>query len=109
MHFHMAGMPLSRAMIAGMFLVAAGMGLATWGLLPPKSAAPHRATTYHLRAIDDAALTSAHWGLLFVLGVALVIDVMKPATLGFVIPGMSSEYGITSARTAWLLICALAG
>jgi putative MFS transporter len=109
MHFHMAGMPMSRVMIAGMFLVAAGMGLATWGLLPPKSAAPHRATTYHLRAIDDAALTSAHWGLLFVLGVALVIDVMKPATLGFVIPGMSSEYGITSARTAWLLICALAG
>ena len=109
MHFHMAGMPVSRVMIAGMFLVAAGMALATWGLLPPASAAVHRATTYHLRAIDDAALTGAHWGLLFVLGVALVIDVMKPATLGFVIPGMASEYGITSARTAWLLICALAG
>jgi putative MFS transporter len=44
-----------------------------------------------------------------VLGVALIIDVMKPATLGFVIPGMSAEYGIKSSRTAWLLICALAG
>ena len=109
MHFHMAGMPMSRVMISGMFLVAAGMGLATYGLVAPVAAASHRLTTYHLRAIDDAALTGAHWGLLFVLGVALIIDVMKPATLGFVIPGMSSEYGIPAGRTAWLLIGALAG
>jgi putative MFS transporter len=109
MHFHMAGMPMSRVMVSGMFLVAAGMVLATWGLLAPAPASAHRPATYHLRAIDDAALTAAHWGLLFVLGVALIIDVMKPATLGFVIPGMSSEYGIPPARTAWLLICALAG
>ena len=109
MHFHMAGMPMSRVMIAGMFLIASGMVLATWGLLAPVPTAGHRPTTYHLRAIDDAALTGAHWGLLFVLGVALIIDVMKPATLGFVIPGMSAEYGIKASRTAWLLICALAG
>jgi putative MFS transporter len=109
MNFHMAGMPMGRVMIAGMFFVAAGMVLATWGLLTPAPAAARRPATYHLRAIDDAALTGAHWGLLFVLGVALVIDVMKPATLGFVIPGMSSEYGIPASRTAWLLICALAG
>lgn len=109
MHFHMAGMPMSRVMLAGMLFIAAGMVLATWGLLPPGPAAGHRPTTYHLRAIDDAALTGAHWGLLFVLGVALIIDVMKPATLGFVLPGMSSEYGIPASRTAWLLIWALAG
>lgn len=109
MHFHMAGMPMSGMMIAGMFLVAAGMILATWGLLAPVPPSAHRPATYQLRAIDDAALTGAHWGLLFVLGVALIIDVMKPATLGFVIPGMSAEYGIKSSRTAWLLICALAG
>ena len=109
MHFHMAGMPMSRVMVGGMFLVAAGMVLATWGLLAPVPASARRPATYHLRAIDDAALTGAHWGLLFVLGVALIIDVMKPATLGFVIPGMSAEYGIKSSRTAWLLICALAG
>ena len=108
MNFHMAGMPMSGVMVAGMFSVAVGMVLATWGLLPPASGA-QKATTYHLRAIDDAALTPAHWGLLFVLGVALVIDVMKPATLGFVLPGMSTEYGIPPSRTAWLLICALAG
>jgi MFS transporter, putative metabolite:H+ symporter len=109
MHFHMAGMAMSRVMIAGMFSIVAGMVLATWGLLTPVPAAAHRPASYHLRAIDDAALTGAHWGLLFVLGVALIIDVMKPATLGFVLPGMSAEYGIRASRTAWLLICALAG
>jgi putative MFS transporter len=72
MNFHMAGMPMSRVMIAGMFFVAAGMVLATWGLLAPATSAARRPTTYHLRAIDDAALTGAHWGLLFVLGVALM-------------------------------------
>jgi putative MFS transporter len=47
--------------------------------------------------------------LLFVLGVALVIDVMKPATLGFVIPGMVAEYGIPASSSGWLLVCALTG
>src|SRR5688572_727019 len=108
MNFHMAGMAMSTLMVAGMFFVGAGMVLATWGLLAPVSAHGPR-SAYHLRAIDDAALTSAHWGLLFVLGVALIIDVMKPATLGFVIPGMSAEYGIPPSRFAWLLICALLG
>ena len=111
MRYHMAGMPMSAVMIVGMLLVAAGLPLAAWGLLPPRR--PGRpdgqAVTYHLRAIDDAALTGAHWGLLLVLGVALIIDVMKPATLGFVLPGMVSEYGIPQARVAWLLICALTG
>ncbi len=40
---------------------------------------------------------------------ALVIDVMKPATLGFVIPGMVAEYGIPQASSGWLLVCALTG
>src|SRR5688572_5929207 len=110
MQYHMAGMPMSRVMVAGMFFVAAGMVLATWGLLPPRGAnVTPGATHYQLRAIDDAALTSAHWGLLFVLGVALIIDVMKPATLAFVMPGMAAEYGIPPGRVAWLLICALTG
>jgi putative MFS transporter len=111
MQYHMAGMPMSRVMVAGMFFVLAGMVLATWGLLPPSGSrdTARGAAQYQLRAIDDAALTSAHWGLLFVLGVALIIDVMKPATLAFVMPGMAAEYGIPPGRIAWLLICALSG
>ena len=110
MGYRMAGMPMSRLMVAGMFFVAAGMVLAAWGLIPPPSARVHAgAAAYQLRAIDEASLTSAHWGLLFVLGIALVIDVMKPATLGFVIPGTIAEYGLPPGSVGWLLICALSG
>ena len=109
MGYRMAGMPMSSLMIAGMWLIVGGMLLATWSLLPPATVARARAATYHVQAIDAATLTGAHWGLLFVLGVALVIDVMKPATLGFVLPGMVAEYGIPQAQSGWLLVCALTG
>ena len=109
MHYRMAGMQMGALMIAGMWLICGGFLLATWGLLPPPSTAPRKTPAYHLEAMDDATLTGAHWGLLFVLGVALVIDVMKPATIGFVLPGMSAEYGIPPSRVAWLVVCALGG
>jgi putative MFS transporter len=109
MGYRMAGMPMSHMMLAGMWLIVAGMVLATWGLLPSRPAVPAHSTTYRIHAIDEATLTGAHWALLFVLGVALVIDVMKPATLGFVIPGMVAEYGIPQSSSGWLLVCALAG
>ncbi len=44
-----------------------------------------------------------------VLTVALVIDVMKPASLGFVVPGMIDEYGVPAATIAWLPFAALCG
>ena len=109
MQYHMNGMAMSPFMYAGMGLVAVGLALSTWGLLPPRAVKTRRSAEYQLTAIDDAPLTGAHWGLLFVLGIALVIDVMKPATLGFVLPGMAAEYGIPASRTAWLLIAALSG
>src|SRR4030095_13289016 len=99
------GMPMSPMMITGMWLIVAGMVLATWGLLPPRHHIRPSLSSYHVRAIDDATLTGAHWGLLFVLGVALVIDVMKPATLGFVLPGMTAEDKIPAARSACVAVC----
>jgi putative MFS transporter len=59
--------------------------------------------------MDDAPVTPAHWWLLFVLGVALVIDVMKPATLGFILPGLRAEYGLTTAQASTLPFVALTG
>jgi putative MFS transporter len=44
-----------------------------------------------------------------VLTVALVIDVMKPASLGFVVPGMIEEYGVPKTTVAWLPFAALCG
>jgi putative MFS transporter len=109
MGYRMVGMPMSSLMIGGMWLIVGGMLLATWSLVPPATALRERAAAYHVEAIDSATLTGAHWGLLFVLGVALVIDVMKPATLGFVLPGMVAEYGIPQSQSGWLLVCALTG
>jgi putative MFS transporter len=112
MHYHMAGMPMSGLMIAGMALILGGLALTAWGVIPTGSfrRAPQAPTTaVYFRTMDDAPLTRQHWGLLFVLGVALVVDVMKPATLGFAVPGMKGEYGITTSQVALFPMVALLG
>ncbi len=40
---------------------------------------------------EDAPLGPAHWALMAVLVIALIIDIMKPATLGFTLPGMMTN------------------
>jgi putative MFS transporter len=109
--YRLAGMPMSGLMLLGMVLIVAGILLAGYGLFPRREVlGVHRSLEgLHFRAIDEARLTPAHWGLLWVLGIALVVDVMKPATLGFVVPGSKSEYGLTTAQVALLPLFALAG
>src|SRR3546814_3320942 len=70
-------------------LIVGGIGMAAWGLLP-RNLAQHIAASSKLTisAPEDAPLSWAHWRLMATLVVALVIDVMKPAALGFAIPGM---------------------
>lgn len=112
MGYHMADMPMSPLMHGGMAAIVVGLALATFGLIPAGSlrAAPGGArSTVLFRTMDDAPLTRQHWGLLFVLGIALVVDVMKPATLGFIVPGLRSEYGISTGQAALLPMVALAG
>jgi MFS transporter, putative metabolite:H+ symporter len=41
--------------------------------------------------------------------VALVIDIMKPASLGFAVPGMGSEYGVPKATVSLVPFFALLG
>jgi putative MFS transporter len=112
MGYQMVGMPMSPMMLWGMAAILTGLGLSAFGLLPRLSAlraVPATDTRYYTRAMDDASLRWAHWWLLFVLGIALVIDVMKPATLGFVLPGLRAEYGITTGQAAFLPLFALTG
>jgi MFS transporter, putative metabolite:H+ symporter len=47
--------------------------------------------------------------LMSVLVIALIIDIMKPATLGFTLPGMMSEYHVTKAMVSSFPFSALAG
>jgi len=110
MGYRMAGMEMSWSMHLGMALILSGMPIAGWGLLPRGGAAePRSRRSWRFHALDDAPLSAAHWTLLFTLGVALVIDVMKPATLGFVMPGTKAEYGLTSGQVALLPLFALTG
>jgi putative MFS transporter len=110
MGFRLAGMAMDPGMIAGMFMIVGGVGLAGWGLLP-RNVAEQVAASRHIgvAAPEDAPLTGAHWQLMVVLVIALVIDVMKPAALGFVMPGVKEEYAVTAARGAALPFAALLG
>src|SRR3712207_6866201 len=102
-------MPMEPGMWAGMVLIAAGVPAAIYGALP-RHRAPHvddAGTSYE--APDTTPLGRWHAGVLLVLTIGLVIDVMKPATLGFVLPGMSAEYGISRATVAWFPFTALVG
>ncbi len=58
---------------------------------------------------DGIPLNAEHWKLVFVLVIALTVDVLKPATIGFAMPGMTEEYQITSETAGWLALVALTG
>lgn len=108
-HFHFGGLPLTNMMLFGMFLIVMGVAAAAYGLFPVRDSAADASADYQLRSMDDAKLTGTHWLLIAVLGVALVVDVMKPATLGFVLPGMRKEYGISVKESLMLPFIALIG
>jgi len=110
MHFMLAGMAMGWDMVAGMGLIIAGVFVAAWGLLPRNVAAQRAASAdIVIAAPEDAPLGPAHWSLMFVLVIALVIDVMKPAALGFTIPGMVHEYGVPKATVSLVPFFALIG
>lgn len=109
-HYRLYGMPMGNDMIAGMGAIIVGVATAAYGLLP-------RNITEQLAASqdivvsppEDAPLTRAHWTLMAVLVIALIIDIMKPASLGFTIPGMVSEYGVPKATASLVPFFALTG
>lgn len=110
MGFRMAGMPMDDGMVVGMFLIVAGVALAAYGLLPKHiMQTAQAASRITVAAPEDAKLGPAHWGLMAVLVVALIIDVMKPAALGFVVPGMIDEYGIPKKMASLVPFAALIG
>ncbi len=110
MHYRLAGMPMDDLMVGGMALIVVGTVIAGYGLLPRNVAAQRAAAAeIVVAAPEDAPLGAAHWGLMAVLVVALVIDVMKPASLGFTVPGMIAEYGVPKKTVSLVPFFALAG
>jgi putative MFS transporter len=107
MGFHLVGMPMDAGMMWGMALIVGGIGLAAFGLLPRVAGLSDE--TAVIAPPEDAPLTPAHWGMCALLALALIIDIMKPASLGFVTPGMRAEYGVSGPMVAALPFAALSG
>ena len=105
--FRLAGMPMDTGMYVGMALIIAGIPVTAFGLLPRRPR--ERAAAALVGPPEDAPLTKAHWAQMGILALALVIDVMKAGTLGFVTPGMRVEYGIAGSTVAILPLVALIG
>lgn len=93
--YRLVGTPMDMPMMIGMVLIVIGLGLTLYGILP-KSRDNTDIMNLKVRALDDASISMPHIALLFVMAAAVTIDVMKPTTLSFVIPGMTEEYGLKS-------------
>ena len=110
MHFMLVGMPMGMDMIAGMVLIVGGVAIAAYGLLPSNvSKLLSASQEIVVSPPEDAPLSRAHWTLMAVLVVALIIDIMKPASLGFTIPGMIKEYGVPKQTASLVPFFALVG
>ncbi|GAA5085181.1 MFS transporter [Nocardia iowensis] len=96
MGYHMADMPMDAAMISGMVLIVIGLVVTAYGLVPV-GAQRDKVANLQVRALDDAPINRVHVVLLLVMAAAITIDVMKPTTLAFVVPGMAKEYDLRTA------------
>ena len=112
-HWQMVGMPMTTEMWLGMAAIPIGLVFAAYGLMPRlsqmRSAMAGDAGHLQFHVADSVRLNKEHWKLVAVLVVALAVDVMKPATLGFVVPGMSDEYGMSKPAASLLALVALTG
>ncbi len=105
----LSGMPMDAQMLSGMAFILFGVPLACFGALPKHRVRRDEEAAQSFETRDDMPLNRWHLIVLLVLTLGLVIDVMKPATLGFVLPGLRQEYGITSSQGALLPFVALTG
>jgi putative MFS transporter len=94
-NYVLAGRTPDAGFMIGMLLILVGLGATAYGLFPRLSEVSRGyASKIKVRAMDDAPIKPAHIGLLLVMAAAITIDVIKPTTLAFVVPGMAKEYGL---------------
>ena len=89
--YRLAGMAVEPSMYIVMALMVAGLGAATYGLIPERALRAPGGVGPEAAALDTAPIGRAHLTLIAALIVALVVDVMKPASLGFVLQAPASS------------------
>jgi MFS transporter, putative metabolite:H+ symporter len=94
MHYHVAYMPVTNVMLAGMGMMFLGLGVTTYSLFPRSRRSRPELSTISITPLDDVRLKPAHIALLLVMAIAITIDGMKPAAFAYVIPGAELEYGL---------------
>ncbi|MEG3633527.1 MFS transporter [Micromonospora palythoicola] len=94
-------------MILGMLLLVVGLVVAGRALFAGVRRPDSASVT--VESIEHGRLRPAYWITCAVLTIALVVDIMKPLTLGFVMPGMSDEYGMSLESVSILPLVALTG
>lgn len=109
MQYRMAGMPMGTPMLFGMACILIGTMAAVYGLQPKAATHSHGRAHERIVAPEEAPLTPWHWAACTALAVALAVDIMKVSSLGFVIPGMRTEYRLSAAQVAVLPFAALMG
>jgi putative MFS transporter len=107
--FVLAHMPMDAGMLLGMAAIVCGYGFAGFGLLPQASMEGTKEILEPLTPPEETSLKQPHWVVAASLSLALIIDIMKPASLGFVLPGMRIEYGVGQGTVSWLPFAALVG
>ena len=93
-HFHLAHMPMTWYMWAGMIMLFIGVGLTIAGVFPRKTRRSVAMSKIKIGALDETRVSKTHVALLLVLAAAITIDVMKTTTLAFIAPGAALEYGL---------------
>src|SRR5205823_834299 len=97
MGYKLVGEKVDGPMLLGMLFILVGIAATAYGLFPRLSEVSRGyVARVRVRALDDAPIKPAHVGLLLVMAAAVTIDIMKPTTLAFVVPGMAKEYGLRS-------------
>lgn len=96
--YQLAGMPFDGGMKLGMALILGGLVAAGIGLFQRAGpAASLLAPRVRVKALDDAKIKPVHVAVLLAVSLAVMVDIIKPVTLGFIVPGMALEYGLKSA------------
>lgn len=115
--YKLVGMPMDMPMMIGMAAIIVGMIASLYGLYPKSIAMDmDKVSKIRVSTLDDAPLNLAHLGLILAMAMAVTIDIMKPTTLAFVMPGMTMEYGLKSPLNpqgiypaVWLALAGITG